>query len=330
MSEVQRQDEAQDRKDQVDPWEAAFAALGQEMQDGAVAAADAGDSTGGELPAADGADEVEDADATGTADGAGDQGDAGEPGDTLGHGGTGDDEGDWFDLDITQEEVDEYRQRVTKDIEDRTIRDVAAAYIKQGARNTNGVLGANVNDPDICKRGADGIPHFYNPETGREFTGPNPRKEAQEWVDSYNQELRDAFNKTCGEYSAKLMANEESKIAIIEFAPTYKALDPIRRSMLDAMIEDYEITDKNGDVIGYTCNLNTALAAVNRQVKMIQSRYTGGAGAKPAPTGPVLDTPSTSPQQGGDPKPPEFKSIAEAMEWQQDQLLAKMRNGGRR
>lgn len=330
MSDVQGQDPTQDRKDQVDPWEAAFAALGKEMQDGAVAAADAGDATGGELSAADGVDQVEDSDAPGAADGAGDQGDTGEPGDTPGDDGAEDDEGDWFDLDITQEEVDEYRQRVTKDIEDRTLRDVSAAYIKQGARNTNGVLGASINDPDICKRGADGIPHFYNPETGREFTGPNPRKEAQEWVDFYNQNLRDAFNKTCNEYSAKLMANEEGKIAIIEFAPKYKGLDPIRRSMLDSLLEDYEITDDAGDVIGYSCDLNKALAAVNRQVKMIQSRYTGGAGVKPAPTGPALDTPSTSPQQNGGTGMPEFKSVAEAMEWQQDQLLAKMRNGGRR
>ncbi len=323
MPNVQGQDEAQDRKDQVDPWEAAFAALSQEVQDGAVATADTGDAVGGELPAADGADQVEDTNAPVIEDGLGDQRDAGEYGDTPGYDGAEDDDGDWFDLDITQEEVDEYRQRITKDVEARTLRDVAAAYIKQGARNNNGVLGASINDPDICKRSADGIPHFYNPETGREFTGPNPRKEAQEWVDSYNQELRDAFNKTCSDYSAKLMASEESKLAIIEFAPKYKALDPVRRSMLDSLLEDYEITNDDGDVTGYSCDLDKALAAVNRQVKMIQSRYANRT-PKPAPSGPVLDTPSTSPQQGGAQRP-EFKSVAEAMEWQQDQLLAKMR-----
>ena len=324
MPNVQGQDEAQDRKDQVDPWEAAFAALSQDVQDGTVAAADAGDAAGGKLPAADGADQVEDADATIGTDGAGDEGDLGEPGDTPGYAGAGDDEGDWFSLDITQEEVEAYRQRVTEDIEARTLRDVAAAYIKQGARNTNGVLGANINDPDICKRSSDGIPHFYNPETGREFTGPNPRKEAQEWVDAYNQELRNAFNKTCADYSAKLMAGEESKLAVVEFAPKYKALDPVRRSMLDSLLEDYEVTDSDGDVIGYSCDLNKALAAVNRQVKMIQAKYGQGMPAKPAPSGPVLDTPSTSGQPSGG-AVPQFKSVAEAMEWQQDQLLAKMR-----
>lgn len=210
------------------------------------------------------------------------------------------------------------------------IRDVAKLYVDRGARNTNGNLGATINDEDVCKRDKDGVPRFYNPETGREFTGPNPRKEAQEWVDSYNKELADSFNKTCADYATKLMAQEEGKLAILEFAPTYKSLDPIRRDMLDSIIEDYEVLDDNGDIMAYSCDLNKALAAVNRQVKMIQSRYTGSAGAKPAPSGPVLDTPSTSPQQGGDSKPPEFKSVAEAMEWQQDQLLAKMRNGGRR
>jgi hypothetical protein len=114
--------------------------------------------------------------------------------------------------------------------------------------------------------------------------------------------------------------------AIIEFAPKYKALDPVRRSMFDSIIEDYEVRDKDDRVVGYTCDLDKALAAVNRQVRVIQSRFSKAGAAQPtAPTGPALDQPTTTPA-GGQGAKPQFKSIEEAMEWEQDQLLEKMRN----
>ena len=212
------------------------------------------------------------------------------------------------------------------DIRERTINDVVAAYIKQGARHQGNRLGATINDPDVCKRDRDGVPRFYNPETGREFTGDNPRRQAQEWVDDYNKELADAFNRTCQDYSQRLLQEEGGRLAVLEFAPKYKALDPVRRSMLDSLLEDYEVTDDDGNVVSYSCDLDKALAAVNRQVAVIQRQY-GKQAAKPAPpTGPALDTPSTTAQQSEG--RPEFKSLAEAMEWEQDQILKQ--RGGRR
>jgi len=216
-----------------------------------------------------------------------------------------------------------------EDIRQRTLTDVAQAYIRQGARHQGNRLGANISDPDICKRDSDGVPRFYNPETGREFTGDNPRRQAQEWVDDYNRELAEAFNKTCSDYSQRLMDQEGGRLAVIEFAPKYKALDPVRRSMLDSILEDYEVTDSNGDVVSYSCDLDKALAAVNRQVAVIQRQY-GQQAAKPKaePSGPALDTPSTSGGKGDSAKP-QFKSIAEAMEWEQDQILARMKGSAR-
>lgn len=331
MAEIGKMAEDQVAGVPSDPWAAAFAALDKEAEKDPEGAPDpAGDDAeGGQaVPPAQGADGGQDPDAPEGEDGVVPEGDAGGTGDVPGDAGAEDDDGDWFGLDVSNEDIAAYKKRIEDQVNERVINDVAKAYIDKGVRNTDGKLGATINDPDICKRDSDGVPRFYNPETGREFTGDNPRRQAQEWVDDYNKQLSEAFNKTCEDYSKKLMEAEKGRIAIMEFAPTYKALDPVRRSMLDAMVEDYEITDKDGDVVGYSCDLNKALAAVNRQVDIIKKRY-GGRQAT-APTGPALDTPSTSPQQGGDSKPPEFKSVAEAMEWQQDQLLAKMRNGGRR
>lgn len=314
----------------ADPWVAAFAALDTKDEAPAEAAADTDGTDGGELPDADQADRGADSDAPEGGDGTDSEEVPGGPGD-LGGDDSQEDEGlDWDGIDLSEEEVVTYRESLMNDIRERTINDVVAAYIKQGVRHQGNRLGATINDPDVCKRDRDGVPRFYNPETGREFTGDNPRRQAQEWVEDYNKELADAFNRTCQDYSQKLLQDEGGRLAVIEFAPKYKALDPVRRSMFESIIEDYEITDKQGNIVGYSCDLDKALAAVNRQVSVIKERFAKQApAAKPAPpTGPALDTPGTAGNAQGAGKP-QFKSIEEAMEWQQDQLLAKMKGSKR-
>lgn len=328
----QTQETFEDKVEQVpaDPWAAAFAAIGKEDE----AAPEAASDTGGHgdevsLPDTDKTDDGEGAASPEQDDGTGAAEAVGGPGD-LGGIDSPEDEGlDWDGIDLSEDEVKEYRESFVSDIRDRTINNVVQAYIKQGARHQGNRLGATINDPDVCIRDSDGVPRFYNPETGREFTGDNPRRQAQEWVDDYNRELANAFNRTCQDYSQKLMDSEGGRLAIIEFAPKYKALDPIRRSMFESIIEDYEVTDKQGNVVSYSCDLDKALAAVNRQVRVIQERFSKQASTQAAPpSGPALDTPSTGSGKQGEGRP-QFKSIEEAMEWQQDQLLAKMKGSKR-
>ena len=321
----------------VDDWAAAFAALDKEDEKDSVSDVDgvAGDgvSDGDDVSNSEDDDSSNDPSSPEGGDDTSAEDLPGGPGDLGGKDSGENVHFDWGNIDVSPEGIQSYREELTKNIEERTIKDVAAAYIRQGARNDNGRLGATINDPDVCKRDRDGVPRFYNPETGREFTGDNPRRQAQEWVDDYNRELRDAFNKTCSEYSRRLLKTEGVKLAVVEFAPKYQQLDPMRRSMFEAVIEDYEVTDNNGDVIGYSCDLDKALAAVNRQVSAIQRQYSKTHTIKAnepekKPSGPALDTPNTggTAQQNGK---PQFKSIAEAMEWEQDQLLAKMKGKAR-
>ena len=336
------ENEAQVEQDSVDPWAAAFAALDQENQEDIKEPADTGDGNGStgvqgggsDLSDTNDADDGEGTSAPEGGDGPVPTGEPGGPGDLGGADGAAYAGFDWDDIDISEEGIQGYRDSVNERVREQVLRDVAAAYIKQGARHTNGILGATINDPDVCKRDSDGVPRFYNPETGREFTGDNPRRQAMEWVDDYNRNLGDAFNKTCAGYEKKLMEDEAPGLAIVEFAPKYQQLDPVRRSMFESIIEDYEIKDSNGDVIGYSCDLNKALAAVNRQVRVIQQRYSGSRGAGTAthpapPSGPALDTPTANGSQQGGNTRPNFKSIAEAMEWEQDQILASMQKKGR-
>lgn len=320
----------------VDDWAAAFAALDKKDEEDSEtdANADGGtDDSNGEVSDTKESDQSEGSTPAESNDSMEPEDLPGGPGDLGGEDGEENVRFDWGNLDVSPEGIQSYRDKLTKSIEERTIKDVAAAYIRQGARNDNGRLGATINDPDVCKRDRDGVPRFYNPETGREFTGDNPRRQAQEWVDDYNRELKDAFNKTCAEYSQRLLKSEGVKLAVVEFAPKYQQLDPMRRSMFEAVIEDYEVTDKDGNVVGYNCDLDMALAAVNRQIAAVQNYYSKTHAAKAnepekKPSGPALDTPSTggTAQQNGK---PQFKSIAEAMEWEQDQLLAKMKGKAR-
>lgn len=312
--------ENKDQQAPSDPWAAAFAALDKEEK----GAAETTPVSPAQPDGDDGSDSKGDNLGESAADAEGQDGnqpavDAGGPGD-LGGADGGADAGAYEDLfRFSEEEIKDYKDTLQKNIEQQTLRDVSQAYISKGARNTNGCLGATIDDADICKRDRDGVPRFYNPETGREFTGDNPRRQAQEWVDDYNRQLAQQFNQTCRGYAAKLMEEQGVGLKVIEFAPKYEKLDPVRKAMFESIIEDYEIHDKDGDLVGYSCDLDKALAAVNRQVKTMQARFHKQEQA--APSGPALDPKSTS-APGAD-KVPEFKSLAEAMEWQQTQLLNK-------
>jgi hypothetical protein len=222
------------------------------------------------------------------------------------------------------------------DIEKRALQETAQLFIdsadEQGRkriRQTDGRLGATINDSDIYQVDpTTGAPTFYNPDTGRPFTGDNPRAQAKAWVDAYNEELRETFNKFTGEREEALRAEAAPVIELLKFTPTFEALDPTRQKMLEALIEEYEVLDAKGVHIGYSCDLSKALAQVNRQVESIQASQRAShaandgkeGGDPPVPTGPALDMPNAGSGTSG--QRPEFKSLGEAMEWQQNQELA--------
>lgn len=99
--------------------------------------------------------------------------------------------------------------------------------------------------------------------------------------------------------------------------------------MFDNVIEDYEVKDANGNVVGYSCDLDKALALVDRQIAMIQNYAKSRQQTQQPqqqPTGPALDMKTT----GGTVDPGEQaapKSLAEAMEIIQNKQLEKMRRG---
>ena len=221
------------------------------------------------------------------------------------------------------EEADAYETDVIKGVREQVINEILKSFVDNGEkRQSNGMLGRSVNDPEIRKVDSDGTVSYFNPETGRRFNGDNPRRQAQEWCDDYNRELADKFNSMCSKREAELMGEYRPRIETLKFKPVYEALDPVRQQMFDNAIQDYEIKDSDGDVIGYSCNLQGMLNMVNRQVAAIQ-RYASS--QRGEPTSPSLDMKGTSGANA--PKKRVPTSLAEAFEMQQDEILDNLRKG---
>ena len=320
-------DAKKDEAPAIDSWEAAFAALEQRNKkeseettanrDGQLDAGESGQTEGTSgsdaEPVAEG--QSDDAQLDGTNAGGSGAAD-GAAGETV------------SEFDYSAEEVNEPLSSIESSIEDQAVSDVANAMKASGKIRVtrDGKLGASINDPDIYTKDEDGVPTYINPETGRPFTGDNPRAQAKQWVDDYNAELEQAFNKIAKQRIDELKKENEPIVRTLKFAETYKKLNDVQRDMLDSLIEDYEVKDEDGNAIGYSCDLDKALAQVNRQISKLTER--GKAlhpkQEKPAPTEPALDMPQST--GSSENKPPEFKSLAEAMAWSQDQML-KQRKG---
>jgi hypothetical protein len=194
-------------------------------------------------------------------------------------------------------------------------------------RQTNGRLGATINDPDIYRVDPDtGAPTFYNPDTGRPFTGDNPRAQAKEWVENYNEDLREAFNQIAAQQRAQLDQEYEPMIRLLRFTPKYDALDTVRQKMLDALIEDYEVLGADGKAIGYSVDLDKALEQVNRQVAALKTDQDTASRAAAEPPKPVVQPALDMRTNSGSGTPGrEIRSLAEAMEAEQDAILEKSR-----
>lgn len=318
--------EAVENQGQVDPWAAAFAALESKDEESSATAADMGNTdNSGTAADTEGASGQELPDKDETIDSIEAEGDAGGLGADAGESDL--ENGTAFSgmLGVTEESIQQFEQDLDTQIRDRSINDIAKEFIKRGVRNKNGKLGASIDDPDVCKRDEDNVPHFFNPETGQEFHGDNPRRQAQEWVDDYNKELARVFNDACEQYEKHLKEESAPQLAVMKFAPKYEKLDDIRRGMFDNVIEDYEIKDNEGKVVGYSCDLDKALALVDRQISMIQSYAKQKQQTQPAQaSAPALDMKTSSGAvPTGEQEAP--TSLAEAMERLQDAELAKMK-----
>lgn len=329
QSEALDESKLEDAVAEITNWEDAFDKIRQESTPGTEGAKE--QSTSSASAAVEGGDSPAPSADSGL--GSGDTGGyAPVDADTVGGLGTGAEEtptAEAYLEDLRTELADEAKQQVTEGF--------LAAKTDEGqlmVRQTNGKLGATINDPDIYRQNKDGSAAFYNPDTGKPFTGDNPRAQAKAWVDAYNEELEEVLEAASAEHLEKLMGEAQPAIDVINFAPTYDALDPVRQKLFDALIEGHEIYDKDDRHVGYSVDLTDALAMVDRQVASIQAEFgkseetDDAATTEPPASGPALDMntgANTNPNAGAAPK-----TLAEAMEQQQQKLLDDFRNAQKR
>ena len=307
--------------DSSDPWAAAFAALDQAQQNNAQGTEDEQESRDSQpssdtsTPDGQGADHAEGADGNVDAENIAGPGDAsGETDEQT----DGDTESLFGGASISPEDyIKEIGESLVPGILDKVFND----FKNNGEHiNSNGKLGWSINDPEIRQVDDDGAVTFVNPETKREFSGDDPRRQAQEYVDWRNDQMRNKFNQACEAEQNKQLQQFAPQFNLLRFAPTYQAMDPIRKQLFDAMLEGYEVTDANGNVVGYSCDLEKMNNLMERQISTIQAYgQKSGQTTTPPASGPALDMKADHSGNRYDDEPP--KDLNEAMERLQNKQL---------
>lgn len=165
---------------------------------------------------------------------------------------------------------------------------------------------------DLYERTADGRVVYHNPDDkSRPFAN---RMEAQQWIDSFNAEVRNQIRRNAISYRNEMIKASEPSINLLRFAPEYDAMDPDKRGIFDDLISDYEVKDRNGKVVGYSCDLDQ----MSRLADRLAQRYAGNRKAKKAKravekaSGPSVDM-QTHGSSSGKRSDSEPKTIEEAM-----------------
>ena len=118
---------------------------------------------------------------------------------------------------------------------------------------------------DIYDRQQDGRVIYRNPDDpNRPFAN---RMEAQQWIDSFNKQVQSALIKTATEIRDKNAKAAMPALRLLQFAPVYDVMDPAIREVFDDLIEDYEVKNRAGKVVGYSCDLEKMAMKAARLAK---------------------------------------------------------------
>lgn len=131
----------------------------------------------------------------------------------------------------------------------KTIRNDAIRFVSQQF-SQNGVKLMGISD--VYSKDEQGRVSFVNPENGAEF---RDRVEAQQWIDVMNKQIQQEFNNQVGLAERQYMQAAEPAMRLLQFAPVYDQMKPKTQEVFDQLIEPYGITNNQGQVIGFSCDL---------------------------------------------------------------------------
>lgn len=138
---------------------------------------------------------------------------------------------------------------------------------------------------DIYERMQDGRVVYRNPDDpNRPFAN---RMEAQQWIDSFNKQVQEELVRTATEIRNKNAKAVMPALKLLQFAPTYDAMDPKVKEVFDDLIEDYEVKNRAGKVVGYNCNLDRMAQKAERLAsKYTHTSHKAGSSGKVRKSGP--------------------------------------------
>lgn len=173
------------------------------------------------------------------------------------------------------------QQAIVDQLNRQAIKAAAAQFKKDGIRE--------FTMDDVYERTQDGRVIYRNPDDpNRPFAN---RMEAQQWIDSFNKQVQEALYSKAVEIRDKNARAAMPALRLLQFAPVYDVMDPAIREVFDDLISDYEVKNRAGKVVGYSCDLEKMAMKASRLAKKYNAspKKSGGSdkvnrqGAKKSP-----------------------------------------------
>ena len=146
-------------------------------------------------------------------------------------------------------------QQLTQQVSQLAVRQAAAEFQKEGIRP--------ITMNDLYRRDeSTGRVVYQNPDDPtRPFSN---RMEAQQWIDSFNSQLRQEIQTKARSINRELQKQVAPTRNLIRFVPRYEGMSQEAQEILDDLIEGSEVRNARGEVVGYTCDLDSMASRAER------------------------------------------------------------------
>ena len=149
-------------------------------------------------------------------------------------------------------------RRIVRSVNDNSMQMARRKFEEDGIRQ--------FSMKDIAERRDGRIIYHNSDDPNRPFEN---RMQAQEWIDSMNKQINDELLSTAREINGRALKAVSPTVRMLQFAPTYDAMDRQTQDIFDDLIEEFEVKNQRGEVIGYQCNLD----AMARRAAKLAQRY---------------------------------------------------------
>ena len=164
-------------------------------------------------------------------------------------------------------------------VQEKLRRDVAQVALQQAATefHNEGIRAITMNDLYSQDRQTGRVTYKNPDDPSRPFAS---RMEAQQWIDSFNSQLRQEVQKRAREINRDLTRQVAPAQRLLQFAPTYGQMPADVQEVFDDLIEDYAILNASGQVVGYNCDLDKMASKAQRIAAKYVSKDGGRAKEK--------------------------------------------------